>query len=473
MSKTKREIGLCLVLAICLVAAWVVAGSTQPLPDRRPLMGRVTGADGQPLKGAVITLRRQSQNTVAAFWGNATVTDERGNFSYPDAEDGSYYLTVEATGFAPVLNRTCVLNESTGPLEIKLAKLGVVRLRVLQPDGSPLAGANVSIRLSELEKVRQTTNRTRTDKNGVVTLPQIVPARYVLFLVAPARGYAILHEVNVLSGDSSELLEARLKPGGVLRVTTRESTPELGEVPQNSASGDGKDEVQSGRPLGGATLALSLRELEAMPPSAGGRANLAGNVTILSLYDTDRTRTITRDGDGTVEISNLAPGRYQVSLFLKGYTSSPSQMVVIEEAVTASLDFVMKPNAPAAALEVAVQNAGGEPVPDTDFLVSLHLLSDYAADVASTPQTEEPDSVATPLESLMRRARSNAGGRFVLYPVRPGKWRVTLSPYPSSGGRSMVGSRPTSSREVIVTEQNNAVTIRLREPQPVKAKTTF
>ena len=61
----------------------------QPLPDRRTLLGRITGFRGVPLGGAFVSLRRTDDNQPATFWGTRILTDARGEFAIPDAEDGS------------------------------------------------------------------------------------------------------------------------------------------------------------------------------------------------------------------------------------------------------------------------------------------------------------------------------------------------------------------------------------------------
>jgi len=131
-------LGLCL----CLLTN-ALAVSAQPLPERRPLTGRVTQPDGKPISGAVVTLSRELDQGGFGFWGGQTVTDANGSFSFPEADEDSYRIAVEAPGFDGQDQKQFVLDSALAPLAIVLQRLSDVRLRFLKADGTPLASSQV------------------------------------------------------------------------------------------------------------------------------------------------------------------------------------------------------------------------------------------------------------------------------------------------------------------------------------------
>jgi hypothetical protein len=226
---------LLLLSCVCFVSTL----QAQPLPDRRTLSGVVKGSDGQPVAQAVVTVRRQDDLNAVAFWGAQVATNAQGEFSVPDAEEGSYYITVEAPTFAPVYNSSYILSPISTPVQVKLVRLVNLTLQVLKPDGLPLVKSKAFMRLRGGDQSQRTPVSVTTDAAGLVQKGDMMPGAYSLHVLAPGTGYAVLNNVNVKFSAKPEPVVVRLKTGGTLRVTARESAAD-----------------NAGRPLGGATFTM-------------------------------------------------------------------------------------------------------------------------------------------------------------------------------------------------------------------------
>jgi len=429
------------------VLLWCVcfasASRAQPLPDRRPISGVVKGADDQPINGATITLRRQDDLNAVAFWGAQVATNVRGEFFIPDAEEGSYYITVEAPNFAPLYNSSYILSQAAAPLQLKLVRLVTLTLRVLKPDGAPLAQGKVVVRLRG-DGVQRAPLSMTTDAAGLAQKVDMMPGVYSLHVVASGVGYAVLSNVNVKNAAKPEAVEVRLKKGGVLRVTAREAAAE-----------------NKGRLLGGASFTMTVAAAAATATQPASQPAASGESALVDAH-LNPYATITRDGDGTVEAGNLAPGRYTLRLFLPGYVASGPQTVEIKEGETASANFALRRQDASVALEVLVRNSKGEPVPNTEFSLQLRPNQGVPApDAINAPPVppDAPEGAPRGFAGSLRRARSDAGGRIVLYPLKPGKWNVGL--YTMQEGNTENRPAVFASSDVTITDKGGSVTVTL------------
>lgn len=82
--------------------------------------GHVLSADGQPVEGAIVSLRGEDTDLAVSFQGFQARTDERGAFEIPRVAAGSYRVTVSRPGSAPVEQRITVTPEGTTRVEAVL-----------------------------------------------------------------------------------------------------------------------------------------------------------------------------------------------------------------------------------------------------------------------------------------------------------------------------------------------------------------
>ncbi|MFO0888462.1 MAG: carboxypeptidase-like regulatory domain-containing protein [Isosphaeraceae bacterium] len=104
------------------------------------LEGRVVDANGKPVPGAQV-IESTSGHTEYRYLRGAT-SGEDGRFHLHCHWDEVVQLTAEVRGFAPFTVRT-VARPDSGPVEIRLDRGQILRGKLVDPQGKPLAGAFV------------------------------------------------------------------------------------------------------------------------------------------------------------------------------------------------------------------------------------------------------------------------------------------------------------------------------------------
>src|ERR1017187_433641 len=100
------------------------------------VQGVVTGHNDQPIEGAIV-----KQGPMCCLAGISPLkTDAAGRFRFTNIAPGRMVLTFQAEGYAPELT-TVDVNPQTVPLEIHLAKGNIIRGRVVDNEGNPVAHA--------------------------------------------------------------------------------------------------------------------------------------------------------------------------------------------------------------------------------------------------------------------------------------------------------------------------------------------
>ena len=403
-------------LCLCLFVTISVAGA-QPLPERRPLSGRVTQPDGAPIKGAAVTLAREIDQGGFSYWGGATLTDTNGYFLFSEADEDSYRISVDAPGYTQEAGKQFILDSNTAPLSIVLQRLADVRFRFLNADGTRLINSPIVYRTAgdALQGRSSQPIARKTDSKGEYLLEKQPPGRYRFQVVSPDAGYANLDDLNIAYSPTPNLIEVRLQRGGTLRLKA------LG------SKADGTTQ-----PLGGATLSLGPVLKITAQDRAAGRILRPEDNNLQSLYawSPDGSGAATRDGDGILELTDLPPGQYRARLLLSGAGPIAWQDVEVKSGATATLDFTFPLNRDFRSVEVLVRDKKGQPVANTNWNLQLRLLNRANSEIAPPLPNEDPAPEPVPdmmANISLRRARSDEAGRFVLFPLQPGRWRVLLT----------------------------------------------
>lgn len=177
------------------------------LPDGTRLLGRVRDPHGTPLVGVRVAARdllessRVLQGTRLGCFCLA-ISDERGVFQLPTALPQGVVLDVRLDGY---YRRAIEPVAVSTPLEIELVPSGRILGRVLDPNGSGLAGAAIAA----VYERRGPVERTRTEADGSFALPLEYDARYRLqaSFTAPAESGQKVR--RTLQGRSAVLQGAR------------------------------------------------------------------------------------------------------------------------------------------------------------------------------------------------------------------------------------------------------------------------
>lgn len=145
-----------------------------------PVTGQVFGYDGQPIAGANVA---QGANRPGGHEPEVK-TDAKGRFKFDQVAPGDLVLTVQAAGRAPDLKTVKVIPKMS-PLEFRLEPGHVVRGRVVDPEGKPIAG--VWIVAEEWRGHRSLSLETKSQADGSFQVFD-APADTILFqfVKAPA-----------------------------------------------------------------------------------------------------------------------------------------------------------------------------------------------------------------------------------------------------------------------------------------------
>ncbi|MGC8639784.1 MAG: M56 family metallopeptidase, partial [Isosphaeraceae bacterium] len=125
------------------------------------ISGQVIDVEGKPIPGARIC--ESSQGLTFLEYVRHTETDLDGRFHLHFDPDEMISLTVQVNGFEPV-TRSFVAGPDLGPVEFKLDAGKVIRGRVVDVDGKPLAGALVI--LQSAPGMKGVVSRIWTDSRG-------------------------------------------------------------------------------------------------------------------------------------------------------------------------------------------------------------------------------------------------------------------------------------------------------------------
>jgi hypothetical protein len=393
---------LCLSFFACQLAP---SAFSQPLPDRKPVVGVTVDSVGKPLAGALVSIRRQDDSGSYAFWGDSVASNQRGEFRFERAETGRYYLNAEVTGFAPIYNQS-VIWQGNAPLRLQFQRLVNFRPQLARPDGSPAANQVVWLRLRGEGSAGQISRRVQADARGQITVEGLLPSNYALYL-ASDEGFALLPRIELQSNLAPEI---QLQKGGRLRVTVR-----------------AKD---AGTALGGALLSLIPESRQEAVRLGGVGAPANDDFGLLGAMG-EPIALVSRDGDGLIEISNLPAGRYSAKVVLPSYLNVPVQSIAIREGETAESEWVLTPKSSAkASLTLQLRTENETPIPSAQEW-TLRLLPINADGTLATEQTipDIPDGTSfSPAGHPGRRVIANATGQLIVSPLVPGRYRVFISP---------------------------------------------
>src|SRR5262249_50813098 len=152
-SSSMKLLAAC-VLAVCLgssVAGQDSAAAPQKGNSRAVIEGIVTkDPDSQPVKKALIELIAENQTESGNY---AATTGENGQFRIENILPGRYHLFAERTGLLDSSRHhsqqgrilTLTAGQEIKDLQIRLQAAAVIRGRVTDEDGDPMANAEVSV----------------------------------------------------------------------------------------------------------------------------------------------------------------------------------------------------------------------------------------------------------------------------------------------------------------------------------------
>ncbi len=248
--------------------------------------GNVTGTRGEPITMYSLELFRVNKGTAQYGVTNRRmqVNDPSGNFHFTNLDRGSYVLMVRASGFAPTYTGGFYIEreEHTG-VNVQLIKGGTLEGMVTDPNGNPLASAEVTLRGRDYHEWNS--NSILADSIGdpnnvpVITVRTNSQGRFKMDNAYPGEhqieckhsSYLTTYAgVSVMADRTNSVGEVRLEQGGTISGTVT---------------------TKSGGAAAGATIYLSLKD------SNGGFFS----------------RKALADAMGRFSYDGLQPGLYDVS----------------------------------------------------------------------------------------------------------------------------------------------------------------
>ena len=377
----------------------------QPLPDRAPLIGVVSDVRGQPIAGALLSLRRSNSNLSVAFWGATAQSDDAGNFLFPDAEEGDYSLSVQAAGYADLPFRDIKWRAGNSPVKVTLDRLLDFTLQLRAPDGAPVKNAPVFLRLRPNDINGQQFLNARSDDKGGVAISGIKPTTYAMYVRAP-QGYALVFDLNVVEPETPTRT-IQLQNAGALSLSI---TDDLG------------------RALGGASLSLAPATIEEARRLSGLDLGPGDDFALLAASN-NRNLLVSRDGDGTLALDGLPPSVYVPRVSLPGYRFDALEPVTIKAGATTDLK-IRVPTRRARTLNLQLRTPDDKPYTATE--VSLRILPIAANGQLGGDPPPNPDDADDlpffPSGPGGRRVLPDAQGQVALFPVKAGRYRIFASP---------------------------------------------
>jgi protocatechuate 3,4-dioxygenase beta subunit len=182
------------------------------------ISGRVMNGEGKPVSGAIVSVKATAPAGGGEGHGRGGMQDQTesdGTFLIEGLDPGTYGLTVAAAGYrnaeVPPVN---VANESDVPsVEIRLEPGRTVRGRVLDANGTGIAGAMVLTAPSGAAPSGRGALPTTTDVNGTFLIT--APADGPIDLTAVAQGFPPARAVGVSPQDGVDVVLRAPRPGRV------------------------------------------------------------------------------------------------------------------------------------------------------------------------------------------------------------------------------------------------------------------
>ncbi|HEX6884191.1 MAG TPA: sigma-70 family RNA polymerase sigma factor, partial [Planctomycetota bacterium] len=357
------------------------------LPDGIEVRGRVVEAgSGRPIPGARVgegwTFRRSAE------------TDAHGEYVLPGfGVSGVQELHVQASGFGRV-QRASLPAAVDGVLRVdfELPRGRLVRGRVLDPEGRPLAGAYVAAVASEqgAEGQRAEWLSGRTDVAGRFEIAGLTPEiRHCL--LASAEGL----DTRVYDFPASESTEPELDLG------------DLQLAPPAVLAGTVQDE--KGRPLAGVEVLLVGTNAD--------RARLRGDSTLPPAADWYvESRRATADARGRFWFGALPAGDFRLHARTRGQPASPSVAVRLAEGELRDGFVLVYPRG---------EELSGTVVDDDGRGLGGVYVN------ASLVETRE--SGPWPSASPVASTRTGADGAFELSGLPAGRYHLSFHPFELAG----------------------------------------
>ena len=398
------------------------------LPKQGTVLGWVEDADGQPVPGAVVTLKERGYP-----WRKLTHNaDDEGIFVFDNIFEGDVTLSARAPFLGNLGGKTCVEIVEEGQEVwgvVQLEGTGEVTGVVTNPEtGEPVANARVKILTSDLSQ--SFVDATNTDGDGVFQFSELKLRDYRIHVFDPTTGRhgksgwaeveshgqvvtadVVLEARGVVDGHLYNPPSNQTVPGRTVRLWSRglkwfntyastdvdgyfefEGIPEgdfslYAGVDGRRARGDGEIQDEDQR----VTVDLYLERLAGLTGRVlgprrpdGSVGDLVENVNVY-VKSGGGSRVIAATTDNPFELGDILPRRsYQLWARELNGLHRVSENFLLREGEVREFELVMRA---VGSVRVEVETASGTPVPGADVRVTNwysyanHRPTDYIGNV--------------------------------------------------------------------------------------------
>jgi hypothetical protein len=310
-------------VAILLIATPDIRARRSPADSQEAtcaITGRVT-IENEAAPGVVVALQRATSSWPLPAPIARAIADKEGRFQMNNLPEGRYYLVPLAPAyFAPSEDRmlasgkpvTLAKGETLAGIELKLIPGGVITGRVTTSGGQPVIGSTIYTRVTDpLARLQgpsttHSDSRFKTDDRGVYRIYGLPAGRYIVSAESgtPGQPGSVFHpgvtresqagQVDVVAGKVVENVDIKLPP--IMRAY--------------QATGRVIDEA-TGRPVPGISVGKNVLE-----------ANSNRVVVQIGGQPVDER--------GAFRLTDLAPGRYAVSVPINSGSEYYSDEVVFD-----------------------------------------------------------------------------------------------------------------------------------------------
>jgi protocatechuate 3,4-dioxygenase beta subunit len=376
------------------------------------LQGVVLDRSGQPVEGVEVRVKEPGPMMMMMGGGGGEesepdgLTDIGGWYQLVDlSPDTGYNISFSRKGYIQG-NLSGVQAPSGEPLEITLDPSSKIIGHVLDPDGEPLANAQVSlertrkVQMGGMAMVMMMMESAQTDRAGRFIFEDQEPGKINLSAVATGYQKADLTDLEIPQGEDLEDVLLPLPVGAVL---------------------DGRVLTPDGKPAIGASVMKVEEGAQEMIHDMGGNST---------------------DGNGNFRLVGLAPGTYSIQARHEAYPRTVKEITLKEGHNKIELMFT-------GGQEVSgrIIDTGGEPISNA----SIQLAS--AGHFGGGPS-----------------AQSDHDGRFEIAGVQDGDYNLLVSAEdhaPSKARQINVAGQPVSGVEISL-ETGTAIFGRISGIQPEK-----
>jgi hypothetical protein len=281
----------------------ILLAACAPGQDTFHIAGTVVNSQtGQPVKGAVVTLRGRVQfekGTPEAPKSREALTDAGGRFSVDELPSGGFTVSAEKNGYVTtwVAGGELTVGPSKDGVAVSLTPLGVISGRVMDEEGEPVVFASVRAVASELRDGTRSYRQVRsvsTDDQGRYRMWNFTPGEYYIATAGRTGGTVATVTQSLSAGAGGPVAFAPVYFPG---ARDRASATAIVMTPGQDVTADLRVRMEASFRIRG-----TIRGAAAYQPV---------QVELLrGANDLNATRALVNSATGRFEVREVVPGNY-------------------------------------------------------------------------------------------------------------------------------------------------------------------